>query len=245
LTELQVVPGRKTPPRITERRFRIFQNVYETEDDSPLPKSKEKSLKLQLMSSSSKEQYVYHSESISSSDTILEEHWTESSTLSAITLLRITSVTFDKHPFIDPSYGKDTTKLSFEGPCSFKALSKALEYFPGIHTLEFGTGFFITQDFDREEELDVPTIMELPRIKSLSVNVDVERYDKMEEIEKTRVHLKIISLLDSFNGRLKALDYCNLSIPNTSEVESHLTAFIIGNNSKGEKWVDYAKKQVT
>jgi len=206
-----------------------------------------KSLRLQLLSSSSSQnQCLYQSGSFSVSDTILEEQWTES-TLTSISLLRITNESFNNPQFLDPSYGRDTTKLSFEGPCSLKGLSKALETFPAIHTLEFGTGFFISEDFDPDEfsSLQVPRIMELPRVKSLTVNYDPERYDQLKEKEQTQMHLRIISLLDFFSGRLKALDYCSLSLPNNSELETHLTTFIIDNNSKGEKSVDYANNQVS
>jgi len=186
---------------------------------------------------------VYQSESFSSSDTIIEEHWTES-TLSAITLLQITNESFDKHPFRDPTYGKEVSKCIFEGPCSFKALARALETFPAA-TLEFGTGFFICDDLHHEEKLDVPPMMELPRIKSLIVNYDVERYDKMNEAEQKQMQSRIITLLNFFTGRLKALDYVSLSIPNTTELESQLNTFIIANNGKGEKSVHYGKKQVS
>jgi len=208
-----------------------------------------KSLRLQLhSSSSSQDQCLYQSGSFSLSDTILEEHWTES-TLTSISLVRITSGSFDNPPFLDPSYERDTTKLSFEGPCSFKALERALATFPGIHTLEFGTGFFICDDdYDPDEfgsNDPVPRIMELPRIKSLTVNYDPERYDQLKEKEQKQMHLRIISLLNFFSGGLKALDYCSLALPNTTELESHLNTFIIANNGKGEKWVDYARKQVS
>jgi len=118
-----------------------------------------------------------------------------------------------------------------------------LETFPAA-TLEFGTGFFICDDFDQEEELEFPTTMKLPRIKSFTVNYDPERYDKLKEKEQTQMHLRIIYLLDFFSGGLKAMDNCSLSLPNSSELESHLNTFIIDNNGKGEKWVNYAKKQV-
>jgi len=36
-----------------------------------------------------------------------------------------------------------------------------------------------------------------------------------------------------------------LALPNSSELESHLNTFIIDNNGKGEKWVDYGRKQVS
>jgi len=85
-------------------------------------------------------------------------------------------VSFDKHPFLDPCYGKEVSKCIFEGPCSFPALTRALETFPAIATLEFDTGFFIREDFDQEQHLDVPPI-ELPTIKSLIVNYDPERYE--------------------------------------------------------------------
>jgi len=53
--------------------------------------------------------------------------------------------------------------------------------------------------------------MEFPGIKSLSVNYDPERYDKMTEKEQTRMHLRILSLLNVFSGELlQALDYCSL-----------------------------------
>jgi len=184
---------------------------------------------------------VYQSGSFSLSDTIIEEQWTDS-TLSAITLVRITNESFDNLPFRDPSYGKDITKLTFECPCSFRALSKALKSFPAIQTLEFGTGFFICEDFDQEQHLNVPK--EFPRIKSLIVNYDPERYDQLIEKEQTRMHLRILSHLDFFSGRLQALDYCSLTLPNTPELESRLTSFIIAGNGKGEKWVNYGNKQV-
>jgi len=76
------------------------------------------------------------------------------------------------------------------------------------------------------------------------VNYDPERYDKMTEKEQTRKHLRIISLLNVFSGGLQDLDHCSLALPNTTELESHLNTFIIANNGKGEKWVDYGKKQV-
>jgi len=87
--------------------------------------------------------------------------------------------------------------------------------------------------------------MELPRIKSLIVNYDVEWSDKMEEKEQTQMHLRIISLLNFFSGGLQALDYCSLALPNSSELERTLNTFIIDNNGKGEKWVDYGNKQVS
>jgi len=59
------------------------------------------------------------------------------------------------------------------------------------------------------------------------------------------MHLRILSLLNVFSGGLKGLDHCSLTLPNTPELESHLTTFIIDNNGKGEKWVDYAKNQVS
>jgi len=118
-----------------------------------------------------------------------------------------------------------------------------VETFPTIHTLEFGNGFFIRDAFDQEQQLDVPR-MELPRIRSLTVNYDLERYDKMKETEQKQMHLRITSLLHFLSGGLTALDYCSLSLPYTSELDSHLTKFISANNSKGEKWVDYANKQV-
>jgi len=59
------------------------------------------------------------------------------------------------------------------------------------------------------------------------------------------MHLRIISLLNVFNGGLNVFDYCSLALPNTTDLESHLNTFIIDNNGKGERWVDYGRKQVS
>jgi len=243
---LQEFQGKKSPPRITERNFRIFHSDYDsvTEDESPQPKSTKRSLKLQLLSSSTTDQCLYQSGSFSSADTVFEEQWTES-TLTSISLLRITSSTFDNPPFFDSSYGKDVTKLSFEGPCTPKAVSMALEYFSAVHTLEFASGFFIHEDFDPEEVETFPVPrMEFPRIKSLSVNYDSERYDKMKEEKREQMHLRLICILNVFSGGLKALDYCNLSVPNTSELDDNLNSFIIANGSR-KGITDYANNQVS
>jgi len=80
---------------------------------------------------------------------------------------------------------------------------------PAINTLDFGTEFFIFEDFDQEIHLNFPP-MKFSGIKSLSVNYDPERYDKMEEKEQTRMHLRILSLLNVLSGGLlQALDYCS------------------------------------
>jgi len=243
---LQEFQENKSPPRITERNFRIFHGDYDsvTEDESSQPKSTKRSLKLQLLSSSTTDQCLYQSGSFSSADTVIEEQWTES-TMTSISLLRITNDTFDNPPFLGSSYGKDVTKLSFEGPCTPKAILMALEYFTAVHTLEFASGFFIHEDFDPEELETFPVPrMEFSRIKSLSVNYDSERHDKMNEAEQKQMHLRIISLLNFFSGGLKALDYCNLSVPDASELDDNLNSFITANGSR-KGITDYANNQVS
>jgi len=193
---------------------------------------------------SSQEQYVYQSGSLSASDTIIEEQWTESSTLSALTLVRITDESFDNLPFRDPSYGKDITKLTLECPCPFQAVSKALEIFSAIHTLEFGTGFFICEDFGPQQHLNIP-ILEFLRIKSLIVNYDPERYAKMNEVERKQMHLRMISLLKFFSGGLQALDLCSLSIPCTIQLESRLKKFSFANGLRRKGKIHYTGKMAS
>jgi len=248
---LQVfVRENRTPPRITERRFRIFLNDHDdTEDESPQSKSLKNSLKFQLLSSSSiEDQCLYQSGSFSSADTVIEEQWTES-TMTSISLLRITSSTFDKPPFLDPSYGQDIAKLSFEGPCCPKDIYKALKYFPGISSLEFSHGFFSHEDYDNDELTSrAPAPLEvLQEIKSLTMTCDSKKYFALEETQQKQMNLRILSLIENVLGSgLSALDYCNLSFPNAPDLERHLTPFIFANNAnKGEKRVDYTNNQVS
>jgi len=231
-----------------EHRLRVF-HVDDTEDhqcpDQPKNSSK-KCFKLESLSSSKAQL------SFALSDTIIEEHWTET-TLTSISLLRITSDSFEIHPLlIDPSHGEDITKISFEGPCSPKAISKALEYFhcnfPAIESIEFASGFFTQEDFYDQDDLSSssPTAMHFsPTFKSLTVNCDVQKYFELDEFKQNLVHLRIVSFLNfASKGLTKNLTFCSLSLPNTSKLDQAVTTFIENSAGKGEKQVDYANAEV-
>jgi len=163
--------------------------------------------------------------------------------------LRISNASFSTLPcFLDFSYGNDVTKLSFEGPCSPKTISRALETLPAIETLEFNNGFFIHQDFHDEDELpssspEVLTPKDFPRIKSLRVNCDIEKYLEMEEFQQKTLDLRIVSLLDLASEGMTTLTSCSLSLPNTSKIDNHLKTFIEKSLGKGERTVDYANNE--
>jgi len=231
----------------TERRLRIFHtgdnngrgrgNLEESNDDF-----------FRLESLSSSNAYLSGT-SVSLSATIIEECWTESNTLTAIRLLRISNPSFDNHPFLDPSYGREVSKLSFEGPCSSKTISKALETFPAIQTLELGPEFFLPEDFHDQDDLIsscpvIPPGKDFPRIKSLSMNCDVHKYLELEVLQQKQLDLRIISLLDLASEGMKTLTFCSLSLPNTPKIDSHLKTSIENSLRKGEKTVDYENKEV-
>jgi len=243
----------KTPPRIIEHRLRVF-HVDDNENDgtetqeSPTGESKKcpkKCLKLESLSSSRAHL------SFSLSDTIIEEHWTQSNTLSALRLWRIRKDTFDNHHslFWDPSDARTITKLSFEGPCSTEAVLRALEYFfwniPSIESIEFSSGFFYHEVFS-QEELDLDLRLEFPQIKSLKVDCDVQTsWRKLEESQQKKMELRIVSLLNVASGGMtKTLRTVSLSLPNTPEVDKALNAFIRKSANKGVKMVDYANAEV-
>jgi len=245
LLYFQVISDKRSK-RITERRLRIFpanDDDDDTEDESPVQPKSTPSFKLESFSSSK----AYLSGSSSLSDTVIEEHWTQS-TLSAIRLFRIPNTAFASHPFLDPSYGSDVTKLTFEGPCSPKVISTALEHFPAIHTLQFASGFFLNQNVCDQNDLSSGfgvSAIELPKVKSLTINVDVKKYAKLEDVQQKQMDLRILSLLQFASEGLKALNYCSLSLPNTPEVDTHLNILIAKCSTKGTKWTDYANKQVS
>jgi len=225
-----------------ERRLRIFQ----PDNNNDVHKSKStcsKNVFFKIKSLSSSKAYLSGSSSLSA--TIIEESWTESS-LTSINLLRITSASFEHHPFLDPSYGKDVSKLSFGGPCSPKAISKALETFPAIQSLEFGPGFFIHEDFDRDEMLNVPQTKEFPGIKSLTVNVDAKKYFKLKETKKPAMNTRIMCCLNIMSG-FQHLSHCSLSLPNTPHFDLEFLNYILieyGLAIKGKKWTERHNKQV-
>jgi len=243
---------KKAPPRITEHRLRVFHvddNDDDTEDhESPtdeLKKFPKKCFKLESLSSSRA-----HLSFPLSSDTIIEEHWTGSNTLTSISLLRVTSSSFDNHPFlIDPSYGDDITKISFEGPCSPKAVSRTLEnfyrIFPAVESLEFAPGFFTHEDFHDQDDIS-PVLCHCFTFtfKSLRVDVDVQKYLQLEESQQKTMELRILSLLNVASEGMKTLSTVDLSLPNTPEVDKALNTFIGNSSNKGVKMVDYDNAEV-
>jgi len=181
-----------------------------------------------------------------SSNTVLEESWIDSH-LTAIHLLRITKNTFNTFPFINSSYGKDVTKITFEGPCSTKAVVSALEYFEKTPVVEFRSEFFTYKEFVEDK---LPTLAFLNnyksplKIESLKINCDVKEHNKLPESEQKPINSKIVFLLQLAVDRIHNLKYCNLSLPKTREIDEKLADFILRMSCKGEKRVDYAKKQV-
>jgi len=236
-------------PRITEHRLRVFHvhdnddddnddEEYSTDEPKKVPK---KCFKLESLSSSKA-----HLSLSLSSDTIIEEHWTGSNTLTSISLLRVTSSSFEHHPFLsDPSYGEDITKISFEGPCSPKAVSRTLETFPGVESLEFAPGFFTHQDFHDQDDISpVPYHCFTLTFKSLRVDVDVQNYLGLEESRQKTMELRILSLLNVASGGMTTLSTVSLSLPNTPEVDKALNTFIGNSFNKGVKIIDYDNAEV-
>jgi len=234
----------KPPPQVIERRLRIFQTTTTATASSDIQDLKydRRSFNLESLSSSK----ACLSGCFTLSDTIFEEVKTQS-TLTAIRLFRITSDTFDNHPFLDSSYGKDVSKLSFEGPCSLRVISTALEYFPAIQFLEFTPGFFLHDDDDFPVEF--PPVLkdkEFPNIKSLVVNCDVRKYIQLKETARRVIHQRIVSLLDfASTGISRTLNECNFKLPNTCGLDRSVNEFSenIGSN-KGWKWVDFSNMEV-
>jgi len=161
--------------------------------------------------------------------------------------MRIFEETFASPPFQDSSYGKEITKLSFEGPLVPKLILRALEYFDSICSLEFGHGFFIN-DVDVKEmdelNMDSPITVKLPKLNSFTINCDVKSYIEMKESDKNKMHSKIIFLLKFASDNFKDLNCCDLLLPNTSEVDEALNSFIAASSCKGQKTVDYSNRQV-
>jgi len=228
----------------TETRLRIFHTADDScEDESPVqPKSSNKTgsiFRLESLSSSA----ATLTGSCALSSTVIEEEWTQTA-FTAIHLLRITSASFEYPPFLDPSYGKDVTKLSFGGPCSTEVIYKALETFPAITTLEFGPGFFMDDEDFQEDDL---SHMTFPRINSLSVNCDAHKYFKLAEVDQEIIQLKITFLLYGFIvvEDWKSMDYVSLSLPDTAEIESFLNLGGGDFLSRGVAWVDAENRQVS
>jgi len=233
----------------TEIRLRIFHAADDTftADESPVQQQ-------QSTNNNNDTGNIFSLESLSSSaatltgsaalsSTIIEEEWTPTA-FTAIHLLRITSASFEYHPFLDPSYGKNVTKLSFGGPCCTEVIYKALETFPAVTTLEFGPGYFMNGDDFDEDHLSPKTF---PRINSLSVNCDAHKYFKLEETDQEIIHLKITCLLYGFfvvDG-WKSLDYVSLSLPNTDEIETFLNLEGEDFLRRGVAWVDATNRQVS
>jgi len=235
----------------TEHRLRILHtdNSHDVQESSKSTFSS--AFKLKSVSSSKAH---YSGTSSSLSDTVIEEHWTQSNTLTSISLLRITSSSFDNHPFlVEPSYGENITKISFEGPCSPNAISKALETFPGVQSLEFAPGFFIYEDFGSDSKLPYyhPEHRKaFPRIKSLTIKCDVKKYLGMKSKDKTSsmINFRIVSLLKVAIDGFKHLNHCSVTLPNNiPKVEENLD-ILIGNNgpscNKGKKWTEDANTVV-
>jgi len=230
-----------------ERRLRIFQPHNNNVHKSKSTTDNLSDFKIGYLSS-----YNGYLSGIAflSDDTIIEEHWSSQSNstlLTALRLLRIKRDTFEHHPFLnDISYGKHVTKLSFDGPCSPTAVLKALENFPAIDTLEFGPEFFIHEDFDRDEMLNVPWTKEFPGIKSLTVNVDAKKYFELTETEKALMDWRIILCLNS--DSFQHLNHCSLSLPNTPSRDWECWAYLLIENGldkgKKRKWTEQDNKQV-
>jgi len=230
--------------KTVERRLRILQpdnnDVHE-----PNPNTTRNISSFKVTSLSSSKAYLSGSSPLSA--TIIEETWAEA-TLTSISLLRTSSASFEHRPFLDPSYGKDVTKLTFEGPCSPKAVSKALETFPAIQSLEFGAGFFIHEDVDIDLE-EVLKSKRYPRIESLTVNCDMQNYIKLnQETEKPLMERRIISLLIITMEGFPHLSHCSFTLPNISQVDNLLTcinaAITHAGSTKGKKWTEKAATHV-
>jgi len=231
----------------TEHRLRILHtdNSHDVQESSKSTVSR--AFKLKSVSSSTAH---YSGTSSSLSDTVIEEHWTQS-TLTSISLLRITSSSFKHHPFLtDPSYGKDVTQLTFEGPCSPNAISRALETFPGVQSLEFAPGFFIYEDFGSDCKLPYyhPEHRKaFPRIKSLTIKCDVKKYFKMTSEDKTSsmINFRIVSLLKVAIDGFKHLNHCSVTLPNNiAKVDENLDILIGNGPCEGQKWTEDANNVV-
>jgi len=180
------------------------------------------------------------------SETIYEECWVDLS-LKYIHFLRITKDTFLNQPFSSSSYGKQINQLSFDGPCSSAELLSALEYFQETPSVVLGHGFF-TPDEQKEEIMtdtySLPPGLKFPTIKSLVINCNVNKYNTLNDSDQLIVDSKTISALETVGEVLCNLTYCDLTLPNTPEIEEALTIFIASISCKGQKTVYYSNKQV-
>jgi len=83
-----------------------------------------------------------------------------------------------------------------------------------------------------------------PEIKSFEAHCNIVKYDTLNNSDQLVIDSKAISLLLLAGEALCNLTYCDLTLPNTPEIEDALTTFIGNIFCKGQKTVDYANKQV-
>jgi len=109
-----------------------------------------------------------------------------------------------------------------QGPCSLKAVLRALETFTRIHSLEFSSGFFTHEDYEDFKDQDstkmtlspaVSFPLEVPGPKSLTLNDDIKKYIMQLESE-SQLDRRIRFLFNVITG-LRTLNFCSLIFPNT------------------------------